>query len=196
VAAPTGVENPPSEVVTVAPEEDDTAFGAPGVTLSLVARTPGVPVVLHGVTGTADRPQARLRVENVAGVPLTGVVVAVTWTPPPGSGPSRRRLVRIDVPVPAGVTRTVPLPEAFGTRLAGVIGDLELAPAGATTERGVWAHSPGPVWRTGAAAVSCADADWNAVPSGTALPDAATGVIVQCAADGRWLAFGDAERAR
>ena len=175
--------------VVESPDDGEMAAGPPGMTLSVVTRTPGVPVVLHALRWTDTRPVAVVVVENTSARLLTGLVVSVTWTP--AEGPARRRVVSLAVAIAPGETRRVTLGDSEAAqRLAGAQGVIEVAPAGARAADGTtWQQSPGPVWATGATAVACADADWEAQLTGTDLPDAITGSIVRCEADGRWLAL-------
>jgi len=197
---------PPDPALTVAPgeprglvveiaEAEAQVAGPPGVLLSLVARTPGVPVRLHAVRGTDTRPVAVLVVENTSGQPLRTLAVSLTWTPL--DGPARRRVVVLGVALGAGEIRRVTVSEDEAAQgLAGAQGVIEVAPAGArAVDETTWWYSPGRVWSTGAPTVACADATWAAQPTGTDLPDPTSGAIMRCDVDGRWRQL-DAEGAR
>lgn len=182
-------------VVEIAEPEAQMA-GPTGVLLSLVGRTPGIPILLHRLQGMETRPIAALVVENTSKQLLIGLAVSVTWTPP--DGPPRRRVVPVVVAIAPGETRRVRLDESDAAqRLLGAQGLIEVAPAGARADDGMaWQQSPGHVWATSAATVACADADWQAQPTGTDLPDAISGAITRCGTDGRWRTLGDMESDR
>ena len=175
-------------LVQIAEPEAQVA-GPPGVLLSLVARTPGVPVVLHALRGTETRPVATLIVENTSAQTLTGLAVSVTWTP--AEGPARRRVLSLAAAIAPGEIVRVTLDDTEAAqRLLGAQGVIEVAPTGAGAADGTtWQQSPGPVWATGTTAVACADADWEAQPTGIDLPDPVSGAIARCEADGRWRAL-------
>jgi hypothetical protein len=195
-AAPAGAQT--LEAVPTAVEELAVveAEGAPGVTLSVVGRTPGVPVVLHAVRGRGDSPIAGLTVENTATQALTHLALAVTWTPPGDT--ARRRVVVLPVAIPAATTTRVSLDGLDGaSRLIGLTGAIEVALAGARTVDGArYRGSPGPVWGTGQSQIACADAQWQAYAKDAEMADQATGALVRCAADGQWRSLDgvDAER--
>ena len=122
------------------------ASGPEGITLSLVARTPGVPVALRRAEGRDTNPLAGVVVENTGQVPLVQVSLSVTFVPKDGR--PRRRLIAAPVRLEPGLPTPVPL---VGTdaaaRLAGLLGTVEVALAGAQAADGrTWAQLKGAFW--------------------------------------------------
>ncbi|HEX7086830.1 MAG TPA: hypothetical protein VF198_10735 [Vicinamibacterales bacterium] len=195
LTGPEGAQLDASQVaVDAATPAEAPEPGPPGMVLGVVTQTIGVPLILQQVVGTASSPLAAVIVRNPTATSMTGVTLAVTFTPP--GEPPRRRLLHVAATLPADASTRIGVTRSVAARLlAGRIGALEVALAGATAADGtVWIGSPGPAFVTGDTPVACADAGWNAHLPGTDAPDELTGGIVRCAPDGRWLPLSEDRR--
>lgn len=77
---PAGAQTLAAVLATIEERAVVEAEGAPGVTLSVVGRTPGVPAVLHALRGRADSPIAGLTVENTAPQALSKTSPHPVWS--------------------------------------------------------------------------------------------------------------------
>lgn len=91
---PLSADAPPPSLTATSPR------GPAGVTLSVVGRTRGVPVVLHALSGEEGSPLSAVVAENTSPLPLTQLTVSITLIP--ASGTARRRLITVPVELAPG----------------------------------------------------------------------------------------------